>query len=156
MCGVQQREAGLRAQPRGGSSGGLQEEVSVARLGVVIGVQWVLTEFIQPSRRWRWLKIRVIPAYLPRCFCFISLLCLVSALNTCSPIRGKGESFAGKKTSQPGRGGHTSRAQTDPKMEKVTVKVLVTQSCPTLCDPWAVACQDSLSMEFFKQESWTG
>ena len=151
-----QREAGLRAQPRGGSSGGLQEEVSVARLGVVIGVQWALTEFIQPSQRWRWLKIRVIPAYLPRWFCFISLLCLVSALNTCSPILGTRESFAGKKSSQPGRGGHTSRAQTDPEMEKVTVKVLVTQSCPTPCDPWAVAHQDSLSMEFFKQDSWAG
>ena len=105
MHGGQQREAGLRAQPRGGNSGGLQEEVSVARLGVVIGVQWVLTEFIHPSRRWRWLKIRVIPAYLPRWFCFISLLCLVSALNTCSPNLGKGEPLQGRRAPSLGEVG---------------------------------------------------
>ena len=32
------------------------------------------------------------------------------------------------------------------------VCVLVTQSCPTLCDPRTVACQASLSMEFSRQE----
>ena len=44
------------------------------------------------------------------------------------------------------------------------VKVLVTQSCPTLCDPWTVARplqtlwtgQASLSMEFSRQEHWSG
>ena len=30
------------------------------------------------------------------------------------------------------------------------------QSCPTLCDPWTVACQASLSMGFFRQEYWSG
>ena len=31
-------------------------------------------------------------------------------------------------------------------------KVFVTQSCPILCDPWTVACQSPLSMEFSRQE----
>ena len=37
---------------------------------------------------------------------------------------------------------------------KRKVKVLVTQSCPTLCDPtpWTVAHQAPLSMEFSRQE----
>ena len=34
--------------------------------------------------------------------------------------------------------------------------VLVAQSCPTLCDPWTVAHQASLSMEFSRQEYWSG
>ena len=34
--------------------------------------------------------------------------------------------------------------------------VLVVQSCPTLCDPWTVACQAPLSMEFSRQEYWSG
>ena len=34
--------------------------------------------------------------------------------------------------------------------------VLVIQSCPTLCDPWTVACQDPLSMGFSRQEYWSG
>ena len=33
------------------------------------------------------------------------------------------------------------------------VKVLVTQSCPA---PWTVACQTSLSMDFSRQEYWSG
>ena len=33
---------------------------------------------------------------------------------------------------------------------------LVAQSCPTLCDPWTVSCQASLSMEFSRQEYWSG
>ena len=37
-----------------------------------------------------------------------------------------------------------------------SVKVLVTQSCPTLCDPWTMACQAPLSMEFSRQEYWSG
>ena len=36
------------------------------------------------------------------------------------------------------------------------VKVLVTQLCPTLCNPWTVACQTPLSMEFSRQEYWSG
>ena len=37
------------------------------------------------------------------------------------------------------------------------MKVLViTQSCPTLCDPGAVAQQAPLSMEFSRQEYWSG
>ena len=37
------------------------------------------------------------------------------------------------------------------------VCVLVTQSCPTLCDPmdW-IACQAPLSMGFSRQEHWSG
>ena len=30
------------------------------------------------------------------------------------------------------------------------------QSCPTLCNPWIVACQAPLSMEFSRQEYWNG
>ena len=32
----------------------------------------------------------------------------------------------------------------------------VTQSCPTLCNPWTVAHQVPLSMGFPKQEYWSG
>ena len=35
-------------------------------------------------------------------------------------------------------------------------KELVTQSCPTLFDPWTVACQALLSMGFSRQEYWSG
>ena len=35
------------------------------------------------------------------------------------------------------------------------VKVLVTQSCLTLCDPWTVASQAPLSMGFSRQEYWS-
>ena len=34
--------------------------------------------------------------------------------------------------------------------------LLVAQSCPTLCNPWTVACQVPLSMEFSRQEYWGG
>ena len=33
---------------------------------------------------------------------------------------------------------------------------LVTQSCLTLVTPWTVACQASLSIEFSRQEYWSG
>ena len=36
------------------------------------------------------------------------------------------------------------------------VKVLVAQTCLTLCGPWTVARQAPLSMEFFRQEHWSG
>ena len=40
---------------------------------------------------------------------------------------------------------------------RVTVlKLLVAQSCPILCNPWTVACQAPLSMEFSRQEYWNG
>ena len=38
---------------------------------------------------------------------------------------------------------------------KVKVKVLVAQLCLTLCDPMD-ACQVPLSMEFSRQEHWSG
>ena len=38
----------------------------------------------------------------------------------------------------------------------VCVCVLVVQLCPTLCDSWTVAHQVPLSMEFSKQEHWSG
>ena len=34
--------------------------------------------------------------------------------------------------------------------------VLVAQACLTLCDPWTVAHQAPLSMEFSRQEYWSG
>ena len=36
------------------------------------------------------------------------------------------------------------------------VKVMVAQSCLTLCDLWTIACQAPLSMEFSRQEYWNG
>ena len=36
------------------------------------------------------------------------------------------------------------------------MEVLVTQWCLTLCDPWTVAHQPPLSMEFSRQEYWSG
>ena len=35
-------------------------------------------------------------------------------------------------------------------------KVLVAQSCLTLATRWTVGCQASLSMEFSRQEDWSG
>ena len=32
----------------------------------------------------------------------------------------------------------------------------VAQSCPTLCNLWTVACQAPLSMQFSRQEYWSG
>ena len=34
--------------------------------------------------------------------------------------------------------------------------VVITQLCPTLCDPMNVARQTSLSMEFSRKEYWSG
>ena len=42
------------------------------------------------------------------------------------------------------------------KPVKEKKKVLVTQSCPTLCDPWTIAHQAPLSMEVSWQEYWSG
>ena len=39
---------------------------------------------------------------------------------------------------------------------KVKVKVLVTQSCPIFATPWTVAHKAPLSMEFSRQEYWSG
>ena len=36
------------------------------------------------------------------------------------------------------------------------VKVLAPQSCPCFVIPWTVACQAPLSMEFSRQEYWSG
>ena len=36
------------------------------------------------------------------------------------------------------------------------VLCLVAQSCPTLCNPWTLACQATLSMRFSRQEYWSG
>ena len=34
--------------------------------------------------------------------------------------------------------------------------MLVAQLCPTLCSPWSVARQAPLSMDFSRQEYWSG
>ena len=39
---------------------------------------------------------------------------------------------------------------------KVKCESKVTQSCPTLCDPWTAAYQAPLSMGFSRQEHWSG
>ena len=36
------------------------------------------------------------------------------------------------------------------------IDIEVAQSCPTLCNPWTVAHQAPLSMEFSSQEYWSG
>ena len=36
------------------------------------------------------------------------------------------------------------------------VKILVAQSCQPFAASWTVACQAPLSMEFFRQEYWSG
>ena len=38
----------------------------------------------------------------------------------------------------------------------VKVKLLVAQSCPTLCIPCTITHQTPLSMGFFRQEYWSG
>ena len=46
-----------------------------------------------------------------------------------------------------------------PRAESVNVKVLAAQSCLTLCSPmdyWTIAHQASLSVEFSRQEYWSG
>ena len=45
------------------------------------------------------------------------------------------------------------------KVATVIIPILVnevTQSCPTLCDPWTVAYQAPQSMGFSRQEYWSG
>ena len=42
------------------------------------------------------------------------------------------------------------------RVKDIKVNVLVTQLCPTLCDPMTVARQTILSMEFSRQEYWSG
>ena len=36
------------------------------------------------------------------------------------------------------------------------VHAVLTQSCPTVCDPWTVAHQTPLSMGLSRQEYWSG
>ena len=38
----------------------------------------------------------------------------------------------------------------------MTMDGSVTTSCLTLATPWTVVCQPPLSIEFFKQEYWSG
>ena len=40
--------------------------------------------------------------------------------------------------------------------DSIVAVVKVTQSCPTLATPWTVAHQVPLSMEFSRQEYWSG
>ena len=39
---------------------------------------------------------------------------------------------------------------------KLVLHVQLLQSCLTVCGPWTVADQGPLSMEFFRQEYWSG
>ena len=57
------------------------------------------------------------------------------------------------------KGGTTQRlfrASQDNEKQVVSVCVCVAQSCPTLCDPWTVALQASLSVGFSRQEYCSG
>ena len=47
-------------------------------------------------------------------------------------------------------------AVTIPSCVYLCVCVLISQLCLTLCNPWAVACQASLSVGFSGQEYWSG
>ena len=38
----------------------------------------------------------------------------------------------------------------------IDIDIEVTQSCQLFVTPWTVACQAPLSMEFFRQEYWSG
>ena len=57
-----------------------------------------------------------------------------------------------------------TETKTDPRLlwyepegeDKSEVKVKVTQSCPTLETPWTAAHQAPLSIEFSRQEHWSG
>ena len=40
--------------------------------------------------------------------------------------------------------------------DTLKVNMLVTQLCPTLCNPMGVACQAALSVEFSRQKLWSG
>ena len=42
------------------------------------------------------------------------------------------------------------------KVMNTTIKVLVAESRPALCDPMTAACQVPLSMGFSRQEYWSG
>ena len=48
------------------------------------------------------------------------------------------------------------RADSLPGNPISSMKVKITQSCLTLCDPWTVAYQAPLSMGFSRQENWSG
>ena len=38
----------------------------------------------------------------------------------------------------------------------MTTQFVYAQSCPNLCNPWTLACQALLSVEFSRQEYWSG
>ena len=48
---------------------------------------------------------------------------------------------------------HFQETHSDPE---IAIDSEVAQSCPTLCNPWTVANQASLSMGFSRQEYWSG
>ena len=54
------------------------------------------------------------------------------------------------------KGQFSFQSQRKAMPKNVQVKVKVTQSCPTLCDPWTVAHQVPPSMGFSRQEYWSG
>ena len=56
--------------------------------------------------------------------------------------------------SEPRKGSRGSE-KTDPAPQALLL-LSVIQSCPTLCDPWTVACQAPLSMGFPRQQYWSG
>ena len=57
----------------------------------------------------------------------------------------------------PGEISTVSGTQTIPlQWQKAKRNKVHLESCPTLCDPWTVACEDPLPMEFSKQEYWSG
>ena len=73
-----------------------------------------------------------------------------------APSLSRGQQFHNpRKTKPKERPEHKTKG-----INRVCVRVLVTQLCPTLCDSMdtvaAVACQALLSMEFSRQEYWSG
>ena len=49
-----------------------------------------------------------------------------------------------------------TQAEDSPPRAREKAKLLVAQSCPTLCDLWTVARQAPLSVGFLRPEYWSG
>ena len=56
----------------------------------------------------------------------------------------------------PARDALLQKIHCTPDERKPLINCLVAKSCPTLAAPWNVACQAPLSMEFSRQEHWSG
>ena len=97
-----------------------------------------------------YLVLSLMCMYLFFCFVFVSFFVPCSKQNP--------SSLTSYRTSAPcsGRHGVPTIGPSRKCHICVKVKVLVAQSCPALCHPWTVAYQVPLSVEFSRQEYWSG